>query len=233
MESRNAKTTERVFVIFETIARKGPVSLADLTDYVNLPRSAVHRAVQTLQKREWVRARLYDHCYELSSRFDMFMANCRAAHSEVEEITPILKTVSADGFFAEFGLFTRLGFFELLESTDKHNVLGEAVSLVQNPMPKAILRKLPTDQRVRHAQAHLNQCSREDEVAIKSGIFAKDLTKEVDPYLPEKGYLLVRPILFRTGNWGVLGVRGKTKKAVLSDRQIRAIEAAIADLERP
>ena len=204
MSATSLKTTERVFQIFETIARLGPVSLADLTEAVDLPRSAVHRSVQTLQRRGWVRARLYDHCYELSSKFDMFMANCQAASAEVEAIAPLMADISSEGYHVDFGMFTRPGYFETLETTDRNIAITTPHSLLNSLMVLVTLKNLPTSQQIRHIEAYLRYGSETEATAIKAGDASKALRNISTEGAKDNFYAYVFPASFRTGNWGAI-----------------------------
>lgn len=225
--SNALKTTERVFHIFETIARLGPVSLADLTQAVDLPRSAVHRSVQTLQRRGWVRARLYDHCYELSSKFDMFMANCQAALTEVEKIAPVMAEIATQGYHVDFGMFTRPGYFETLETTDRNILITTPQSLLSSMMVLVVLKNLEPAQQIRHIEAYLRYGSVIEAEAIKQGEASKILRDVPAEGSADNYYAHVFPKHFFTGSWGAVALRTKGKTRGISIKQIRSFRNLI------
>ena len=163
------KATDRLLSVFEAIAQRGPLTLAALTDATGLPRSAVHRAAQVLQRRGWVRARLSDHAYAVSSRFDDAIANARYAQEEAEALAPLMARLAREwGGQVDLGLFVARGVFEVVDSTARRIRLGRR-SLVASPIAVAAQVSLPPAGRVRHLDAFLMQASDEEADFVTSG----------------------------------------------------------------
>lgn len=163
------KATERLLSVFEAIAQHGPLTLAALTEATDLPRSAVHRAAQVLQRRGWVRARLSDHAYAVSSRFDDAIANARYAQEEAEALAPLMARLAKDwGGQVDIGLFVARGVFEVVDSTARRIRLGRR-SLVVSPIAVAAQVSLPPAGRVRHLDAFLMQATDDEAEFVTSG----------------------------------------------------------------
>lgn len=163
------KATDRLLSVFETIAQRGPVTLAVLTEATGLPRSAVHRAAQVLQRRGWVRARLSDHAYAVSSRFDDAIANARYAQEEAEALAPLMAELAREwGAQVDLGLFVARGVFEVVDSTARRIRLGRR-SLISSPMAVAAQVSLTPAGRVRHLDAFLMHASDEEAEFVTSG----------------------------------------------------------------
>lgn len=214
------KTTQRVFLIFETIAQKGPISLKELCESVALPRSAVHRAVQTLQERQWVRARLFDHSYEVTSRLDLVVAKSRAAAEELEMVTPVMKAMDSSQLYVDFGMFTEFGRFETLDSSDKALSIRRRHSFATSLMAKMVLRNLPKAEQLRHLDSYLKGASREETKLIHGKAFIDQLDQLPLKNASDPKYLMVRAISFPSGSFGALGLRSRGNQTTLADHDL-------------
>lgn len=163
------KATDRLLTVFEVIAKRGPLPLAELTRVTGLPRSAVHRAAQVLQRRGWVRARLSDHAYAVSSRFDDAIADARYSHEDAEALAPVMTRLAERwSCNADLALFVARGVFEVVDSTDRSAELGRR-SLTASGMAIAAQVALPPTGRVRHLEAFLTQARDDEAEFVTSG----------------------------------------------------------------
>lgn len=164
------KTTDRVFVILETIAKDGPITLSELTETVELPRSSVHRAAMTLQRLGWVRARFNDHAYELSSKLDHMMADAHFVYEEVDALTSIMAEVKASRLaHADVGVFVRLGSFQIVDSTDPRVELNKAESMVTSRIAKVAQLSLDKTSLVRNLDAYLKDAGEDEARLVENG----------------------------------------------------------------
>lgn len=171
-----SKATERLLDVFEIIAAHGPISLSNLASQSGIPRSAVHRAAQVLQQRGWVRARLNDHAYEVSSHFDMRMANGHIASAEVELITPVLNSIAERGtFHADLGLFIRAGEFETVESTERSVQIGTRHSMVASSLAITAQFALSPTALVRHLDAFAKDAKEFEKRVVTSGAHQRNV----------------------------------------------------------
>lgn len=173
-DTPQSKATDRLLIVFETIARQGPILLTDLTAATDLPRSAVHRAAQVLQRRGWIRARLSDHAYELSGAFDAMMSNAAFASEEGEALAPLMAELAGKTMHADLGVFRSLGVFQLVESTDKTAHLGPR-SLVSSQLALIAQAALGAEARVRHLDAFMAGADEGERQIITSGRHFKSL----------------------------------------------------------
>jgi DNA-binding IclR family transcriptional regulator len=178
-----AQTIDRVLNIFETVALEGPISLKVIVEKTQIPRSAVHRSLQNLQSLGWIRARLHDHSYEVTSHFDNIMANSHSALSQSEEFEETLKQVRNLGCHADLAIFRGRGKFETIESTDKQAIIGARHSLVTSTLSIVALRQLTPVLRIRHLQAFLKEATPHETNMIKSGQIAQKLASS-EPTVP-------------------------------------------------
>lgn len=173
-----SKATERLLHLFEIVANEGPIGLADLTSASGISRSAAHRAVQVLEAQGWVRARLFDHSYEVSSKFDQLMAEGLIALEEVEMLAPFMKEVaSRKNFASDVGLFVRTGQFEILESTDRSQELNSRCSLISSDTGMAAQLALSPINQVRHLNAFMGVATDEEQELVTSGTHRQRLNE--------------------------------------------------------
>ncbi|MGB0507002.1 MAG: helix-turn-helix domain-containing protein [Pikeienuella sp.] len=182
-DTQNAKATDRLLIVFEAIAQNGPITLADLAELTGLPRSAAHRAAQVLQRRDWIRARLSDHAYELSGAFDIMMSNAAFASEEGEALAPLMAEMAGKTMHADLGVFRSLGAFHVVESTDKSLPLGLR-SLVNSKLSLLAQSVLGPEARVRHLDAFMPTASPEEQEVVTSGKhFKRLLALGTTPYI--------------------------------------------------
>lgn len=207
-----SKATERLLSLFEIVANKGPIGLADLSKNSGISRSATHRAAQVLEAQGWIRARLYDHAYEVSSKFDHLMAEGYVALEEVELLTDTMQEIAKrKNFAADVGLFTRTGYFEIIESTDRSMELNRRKSLVNSDIAMcAQLALTPTNQ-VRHLNAFLAQASDPERKLVTSGMHRQRLTELQAKGLGAFDNKVILPFESRNNVGGCLVIRSKRR----------------------
>jgi DNA-binding IclR family transcriptional regulator len=175
MTKNPTQTIDRVLTIFEAVALQGPISLKDLVSETDVPRSAVHRALQNLQGLGWIRARLIDHTYEVTAKFDHVMANSHSSSPQTEEQEALMITIRALGCHVDLGMFRGRGKFETIESTDRRTHIGNRHSLVSSAFGIVALRQLSPIKRIRHLEGFLKDATPSEEAIIQSGQMAERL----------------------------------------------------------
>lgn len=217
--SESSKIHDRTLFVFETIARQGPISLNDLAVQTKIPRSAVHRAAQTLQIQGWIRPRLNDHAYEVSAKFDDMMGLGHFASPDVEKHTRLLQGLSQLGLFGDLGMFRRRGSFETIETTDRKASVGDAHSLVRSKFAIVALRQMSAISRVRHLEAYLTEADEKEALVITSGKMAGLLNMAPADHISATGNGVIIPMDNEQNQGLTLRIRRKPSrgKAILAD----------------
>lgn len=207
-----SKATERLLNLFEIVADKGPIGLADLSKASGISRSATHRAAQVLEAQGWIRARLYDHAYEVSSKFDLMMADGYVALEEVEILTPVMREVAKrKNLAADVGLFTRTGHFEFIESTDRGIELNIRKSLITSEAAMSAQIALTPTNQVRHVNAFLAQASEPERKLVTSGMHRQRLTEMLSKGMSAFDNKILLPFESSNNVGGTLVIRSKRR----------------------
>lgn len=86
---------ERILEVLETVAVHGPCTLGDVTNKLPRTRSAVYRALITLEREGWVRRSLNTRLYFLTSKVERMLSMQFVTPDEVERILGLIQTLIA------------------------------------------------------------------------------------------------------------------------------------------
>ena len=169
----------RVLLVMDTIGAHGPINLNAICDRLpGVSRAGIWRATVTLRDYWWVRTRLSDNAYELTTKLDLGFANAHFAHELTERaVEEIQKALSQNAKDVTAGTFVAPGQFEIIETTQTNAQIGVPLSLVfdeyaqeaQSQMDPVVLRK--------HLTAYLKRTdtSAAEADLIRSGQHVNDL----------------------------------------------------------
>lgn len=140
----------RILLVFETIAQHGPVTLQTLERLLpGVSRTAIWRNADALRAYGWVRMRADDKAFMVTTRPDDVLAKAKASPLALAELTDRVVPPPKD-ITAHFGIFTDMGRFEIIESTQKDSRQGEVLSLVEDDMAFAALVACENAEMLRH-----------------------------------------------------------------------------------
>lgn len=168
-ESVTDAPTQRILIIAETIARHGPITLAQLVDQLQFSRGAIWRAINTMRDMGWVRMRMGDNAYEIrKTMVDLFMHGHQSL-AEVEEMSPLIAQVMAAGpAHIDLGRFTETGVFRIVETTRKPAPTA-ALSLCDDDLAIAAQLALTPQILVGHLRAFMAVARDDQRRMITSG----------------------------------------------------------------
>ncbi|PIB23429.1 hypothetical protein BFP76_07710 [Amylibacter kogurei] len=183
------RTTERILDVFEAVMLSGPISLNELSANTGIPRSSAHRAAQVLERKGWIRPRLFDHAYQVTSLFSREFIAVESAHRIVERVGPSIKSfVSEYDLDAEIGIFSEIGIFDTLDKTERSYDLDTHQSLVMSPLALMAQLILPPELLVRHLDAYLQRANTGERNEITTGQHRLTLTE-----LRKQGPMAISP----------------------------------------
>lgn len=164
------RTTERILDVFEAVMLSGPISLNELSANTGIPRSSAHRAAQVLEAKGWIRPRMFDHAYQVTSLFSREFVSVETTHRVVERLGPSLKSFSAEfELDVELGMFSDIGVFDTLDKTERSYDLDTHQSLVMSPLALMAQLILPPELLVRHLDAYLKTANTGERNEITTG----------------------------------------------------------------
>jgi hypothetical protein len=169
--------TQRILIIAETIARYGPITLAQLTERLQFSRGAIWRAVNTMRNQGWVRMRLGDNAYEMRSAFANMFAQCHHALAEIEMIEPLMTEMAKAGaVYVDLCHFTQLGECRVIE-TNRKELPTAALSLCDDDLAVAAQLQMPPKDLVAHLRAFITVANDEERRLVTSGEHGRHLAR--------------------------------------------------------
>ncbi len=169
--------TQRILIIAETIARHGPITLAQLTERVQFSRGAIWRAVSTMRAQGWVRMRLGDNAYEMRSAFIGLMSGAHYAMPQMQLLEPLmLQAAKAGAVYVDLCHFPEMGLCKILETTRKHMPSG-ALSLCDDDLAIAAQLRMTPKDLVTHLRTYITFASEEERRIITSGEHGRHLAR--------------------------------------------------------
>lgn len=169
--------TQRILIIAETIARFGPITLAQLTERVQFSRGAIWRAVSTMRAQGWVRMRLGDNAYELRSDFSSLFSKAHHALPEMDIFEPLMRQAAAAGaVYVDLCHFKQPGLCKIIETTRKQIPINP-LSLCDDDLAIAAqLQMTPTDL-LTHLRSYITFANDEERRIITSGEHGRHLAR--------------------------------------------------------
>lgn len=169
--------TQRILIIAETIARYGPITLAQLTERVQFSRGAIWRAVSTMRAQGWVRMRLGDNAYEMRSGFLAVFSNAHRALPEMDLLEPLMVQVAKAGaVYVDLCHFPQIGHCKIIETTRKQMPSGY-LSLCDDDLAIAAQLQMTPKDLVMHLRSFITIASEEERRTITSGEHGRHLAR--------------------------------------------------------
>lgn len=190
------RALDRGLTIIETLASREAMSLADIHKRTSLAKPSLLRALKTLTERGWVRRRIDDGRYQLSSK-PLSVLKARKPHHPIVEIAEphLIRLQSKIIWPSDIAIVTGLGVIEILESTRSigpltinAEVVGLRPSMIFSAIGRAFLANCDEPTRTSHIEAILNSGSPEEKANINSGAFTTILEQT-----REDGYAVREP----------------------------------------
>lgn len=170
---KDGTPTDRALRVLDLLASHGPLTLTQLTDLTETPRSAIHRACQTLEKNHWITPRLWDHAYVLHSRLNLHAQ--KEGEKTVETLRHHMKISHKKGFHADLAFLNPKGIIQLIDSTDKTQDIPQEIPPVFDPISMAIQIPLPPVVLTRLLAKYVETANYEERQEIQTGNHMKKL----------------------------------------------------------
>lgn len=169
--------TQRILIIAETIARYGPITLAQLTERVQFSRGAIWRAVSTMRAQGWVRMRLGDNAYEMRSGFIGQISKAHHALPEMDMLEPLMaQAAKAGAVYVDLCHFPQQGQCKIIETTRKQMPSG-LLSLCDDDLAIAAQLLMTPKDLVTHLRSYITFASEEERRTITSGEHGRHLAR--------------------------------------------------------
>lgn len=162
--------TPRLILIFHAVVLYGPITLPQLTKELTVPRASIWRALDALRQAGWIRMRLGDKAFEVSHDISKVLANANATLPGIAQVVNLVRPLSEEGNInIEIGMFTDIGRFEIVETTQKTGYTAAALSLTDDLIAIAGQLALPPPSLVHHVRAFLEVSNPEERRVVTSG----------------------------------------------------------------
>lgn len=169
----------RVLLVMDTIGEHGPISLNALCKRLpDISRAGIWRAAAALRDYGWVRTRLSDNAFELTSKVDFRLANAHFAHEATQQaVDAIQKRLAQGATHVTAGVFVAPGQFEVVESTQAGVQIGVPLSLVFDEFAREAQCHMDQTALLTHLTAYLKRpdVPKEEVDCIQTGQHIKDL----------------------------------------------------------
>lgn len=162
--------TPRLIVVFHAVVLCGPITLPQLTKELGIPRASIWRALDRLRQAGWIRMRLGDNAFEVSHDISKVLANANATLPGIAQVVNLLSSLGEVGNInIEIGMFTDVGRFEIVETTQKTGYSAPPLSLTDDLIAIAGQLALPSSSLLRHVSAFLEVSNPEEHRVVTSG----------------------------------------------------------------
>lgn len=215
-------------MVLEEIALKGPVSLSQLEDTLDIPRVSIWRAARSLRERGWVRLQYGGKYLELTPFVNQIFAKAHIAVPECEEYGRVFDMVLPSKLFhVTVGLLHGAGRYEVIETSQRGDGGQKTQSLVFDIAPLAAQLACDRGEVHRHLVSFLPRASEDELALIRSGDHLRHLEDLSDQRVvwDEEKTAFAAPWRFATGSCGAIEIslRVHTKKG--ADRAFRTFNA--------
>ncbi len=168
----------RAFTVLEVILKHGPIKPAQICEYTQLGRSAVHRSIHLLVEQGWVRTQLGDRACIATFQFDQLAADANFSQPVQDQIYPILKELcTAHYLHGDIAFLFSGGIVRLVESTDSKLDMTHPISLVNSDISTAIFSIMKPEQITRLSTIAMKTMDDDDTNEVVSGNLAKRIVK--------------------------------------------------------
>ncbi len=224
----------RLVMVLEEIALRGPVSLSQLEESLDIPRVSIWRAARSLRERGWVRLQYGGKYLELTPYVNRLFSEAHIAVPESEEYVKIFDLVLESRLFhVSVGLLHGAGRFEVVETSQRGEVNRKPQSLVYDIAPLAAQLACDRVEVHRHLVNFLSRATVEEQRVIRSGEHLRhleELSAQTVVWGEERAAFAL-PWRFRTGSCGAveiqLRVHTRKSRQELSELADRIIETGI------
>ena len=170
--------TSRVLKLIQMIGEQGPITLGELVDRSNLPRTSVYRACQLLKDNGWIYPRLSDNAFLLSFSLEESFAAAHYSSNELEICHQYMSDVKSKAtYHATLSSLCGLGKVSDLDTTIKFGELNQAHSLAFSNVAIAALSSLSGPAVQRHLKHFLENATLEERNFIEQGKLLELLNK--------------------------------------------------------
>jgi len=199
----------RLIMVLEEIALRGPVSLSQLEDGLDIPRVSIWRAARSLRERGWVRLQYGGKFLELSSHANNIFSRAHIAVPECDEYAPIFDMVLASKLFhVSVGLLAG-GRYEMIETSQRGEPDNRPISLVYDSGPLAAQLACNRGEVHRHLVNFLARATVDEQRMIRAGDHLRqleELSQEGVVWSEEKSAVAI-PWRFQTGSCGAIEIQ--------------------------
>ena len=193
----------------DAIGKHGPISLNALCGLLpDISRAGIWRATAALRDYGWVRTRLADSAFELTSKLDFGLANAHFAHMATERaVEEIQKGLSQGETHVTVGMFVFPGQFEVIETTQQDVSIGRPLSLVFDECAQDAQCQMDSILLLKHLAAYLNRSDVSEEEAdlIRTGQHINNLRtlREMEAATGQWVRAQDAEVFLRNGSWDV------------------------------
>lgn len=218
VEDASSVSGHRLVLVLEEIALRGPVSLSQLEETLDIPRVSIWRAARSLRERGWVRLQYGGKYLELTPFVNRLFSEAHIAVPECEEYAPVFDMVLQSRLFhVSVGLLHGAGRFEMVETSQRSELNRGPLSLVYDIAPLAAQLACDRVEVHRHLVNFLPRATPEEQRVIRSGEHLRhleDLSTQKVVWGEERVGFAV-PWRFKTGSCGAVEIqlRVHTRKA--------------------
>jgi DNA-binding IclR family transcriptional regulator len=205
---------ERALVVLETLAREGPMTLAQLVEAVPFPRSSIHRALQSLERQEWVSHRLWDHAYAIHSRTRHIFTGKGVPPERTEIVRAVMHRAFQAGIYCDLAILTKSG-PRVIDSTDKSQIVPLKLPWTGDPLSRAVQITVPRTVLVQLLSEVQTNGSAEDRKDTTTGLHAGKLRQLREEKYHWDGHFFSAPLQWQMAIR--LHSRSATKKLKDSD----------------
>lgn len=201
---------DRLLTIFETIAAHGPISANELALRTDIPKVSAWRGAKILQDRGWIRPRISDGWFQVSSKFDDILADVVIPPPEVDGVSEILDLFrDAPPVAVAVGIFWSYGYYKEIECNRANENYGHKLSLVDDFQTTAALFLCSENEIARHLRSYARHCPENERKFIESGVRMDEILLQArqGPFVWDDGASqFAFPWLFRSGVRGAVRV---------------------------
>lgn len=214
-------------MVLEEIALRGPVSLSQLEDGLDIPRVSIWRAARSLRERGWVRLQYGGKYLELSPHANRIFSRAHIAVPECDEYAPIFDRVLASKLFhVSVGLLAG-GRYEVVEASQRGEPDNQQISLVYDSGPLAAQLACNRSEVHRHLVKFLARAKVDEQRMIRVGDHLRqleELSQDGVVWSEDKTAVAI-PWRFKTGSCGAIEIqlRVHTRKSRIALQEMAKV----------
>lgn len=176
VKNEKDSTFGRVLLVAEDVFANGPTTLSEITRRLTMSRGAIWRALCSLRSNGWVRMRSGDNAYEMRPSIAHMVASAHTSFSGADDFAQFIQTLARFGKFGvEFGMFSSLGKFAIVETTFANGYNLKNRSMVNDEIAIAAQLSLDAPTLLRHLMKTIEHCSEDERRCIQSGQHSKKI----------------------------------------------------------